>query len=61
LAIIKISGKDIYLNKGTTESKEINDKSYKAVYKGQDYKAILKVKQTKTYDESFNFKNGPPH
>lgn len=50
-AIIKIKGKDIYLNKDTTESKEINDKSYKAVYKGQGYKAILTVKQTRTYDE----------
>ncbi|MBO9635076.1 MAG: hypothetical protein J7578_18345 [Chitinophagaceae bacterium] len=26
-AIIKIKGKDVYLNKDTTESKEINDKS----------------------------------
>jgi hypothetical protein len=50
-AIIKISGKDIYLNRDTTESKEINDKSYEAVYRGQGYKAILKVNQTKTYDE----------
>lgn len=50
-AIIKIRGKDIYLNRDTTESKEINEKSYEAVYKGQGYKAILKVKQTRTYDE----------
>jgi hypothetical protein len=50
-AIIKISGKDIYLNRDTTESREINDKSYEAVYKGQGYKAVLKVKQTQTYDE----------
>jgi hypothetical protein len=50
-AVIKINGKDFYLNRDTTESKEINDKSYIAVYKGQGYKAILKIKQTKTYDE----------
>jgi hypothetical protein len=50
-AIIKIKGKDVYLNRDTTESKEINDKSYIAVYKGQGYKAILTIKQTKTYDE----------
>ncbi|HYK56850.1 MAG TPA: hypothetical protein VEV15_10310, partial [Flavisolibacter sp.] len=50
-AVIKINGKDLYLNRDTTESKEINDKSYIAVYQGEGYKAILKVKQTKTYDE----------
>lgn len=50
-AIIKINGKDIYLNKDTTESKEINDKSYIAVYRGQGYKAVLTVKKTKNYDE----------
>jgi hypothetical protein len=50
-AIIKIKGKDLYLNKDTTESKENNDKSYIAVYKGQGYKAVLTIKQTKTYDE----------
>ncbi len=50
-AIIKINGKDIYLKRDTIESKEINDKSYIAVYKCQDYKAVLKIKQTKSYDE----------
>lgn len=50
-AVIKINGKDVYLNKDTTDSKEINDDSYIAVYKGQGYKAILTVKQIKTYDE----------
>lgn len=50
-AIIKINGRDVYLNKDITESKEINEKSYIAVYKGQGYEAILTVKQTKTYDE----------
>src|SRR5258708_2067414 len=43
-AIIKINGKNIYLNRDTTESKEINTKSYVAVYSGQGYKAILTVK-----------------
>jgi hypothetical protein len=50
-AIIKINGNDIYLKRDTTESKEINNKSYIAVYKGRGYKAVLTVKQTKTYDE----------
>jgi hypothetical protein len=50
-AIIKINGKDIYLKRYSIESKEINDKSYIAVYKGQDYKAVLTIKQAKTYDE----------
>jgi hypothetical protein len=50
-AIIRIGGKNIYLVNDTIESKEINDKSYVAVYKGEEYKAILKVKQTKAYDE----------
>ena len=50
-AIIKINGKDIYLKRDTTESKEINGKSYIAVYKCRDYKAVLTIKQTKTYDE----------
>jgi hypothetical protein len=50
-AIIKIKGIDIYLKKDTSESKEIDDKSYVAVYKGQHYKAILSIKQIKAYDE----------
>ncbi len=50
-AIIKINGRDIYLKRDPIESKEINEKSYIAVYKGHDYKAVLKIKQTKTYDE----------
>lgn len=50
-AIIKISGKEIYLQRVDIESKEINEKSYMAVYKGQGYKAVLIIKQTKTYDE----------
>src|SRR5258705_8637226 len=50
-AIIKINGKNIYLKKDTIESKIINNKSYIAVYKSQDYKAVLKVNKTKSYDE----------
>ena len=50
-AIIKINGNDIYLKRDSSESKEINDKSYIAVYKGQNYKAILTIKQEKSYDE----------
>lgn len=54
-AIIKINGRDIYLKRDSLESKEINDKSYIAVYKGHDYKAVLKIKQTKTYDEGGSY------
>jgi hypothetical protein len=50
-AIIKINGKDIYLKRDSSESKEINNKSYLAVYKSRDYKAILTVKQSKSFDE----------
>jgi hypothetical protein len=50
-AIIKIDGKDIYLNMDSTVSKEINDEMYIAVYKNQNYKAVLTVKKSKTYDE----------
>ncbi|MDE3237139.1 MAG: hypothetical protein KGO81_14400 [Bacteroidota bacterium] len=50
-AIIKINGRDVYLNKDTAESKEINDKNYIAVYKGQGYKAKLTVKEEKASDE----------
>jgi hypothetical protein len=50
-AIIKIDGINFYLSKDTIESKEINAKSYVAVYSGHGYKAILTVKQTTTYDE----------
>ncbi len=50
-AIIKINGRDIYLKRDSLESKEINGKSYIAVYTGHEYKAVLKIKQTKTYDE----------
>lgn len=50
-AIIKINGTDIYLNRDKTESKNITDKSYIATYEGQGYKAVLKIKQTKAYDE----------
>ncbi|MFL5741152.1 MAG: hypothetical protein ACJ75B_13095 [Flavisolibacter sp.] len=50
-AIIKIVGKNIYLKHDSTESREINDKKYIAVYKGEGYKVVLTMKQTKTYDE----------
>jgi hypothetical protein len=50
-AIIKIKGNVIYLKRDSIESKEINAKSYVAVYKGQYYKAVLTIKQTKSYDE----------
>lgn len=50
-AIIKINGTEIYLNRDKTESKNITDKSYIAVYAGHGYKAVLKIKQTKMYDE----------
>lgn len=50
-AIIKVRGNFIFLDKDTAESKEINSKSYIAVYRGQGYKAVLKVKQVKAYDE----------
>ena len=39
------------MNKDVIESKEINTKSYKSVYSGLGYKAILTIKKTKTYDE----------
>jgi len=50
-AIIRIKGKDIYLNRDMIESQEINDKNYIAVYEGQGYKAILSLKQKKANDE----------
>ncbi|MFI5205411.1 MAG: hypothetical protein ACHQVK_00565 [Candidatus Paceibacterales bacterium] len=50
-AIIKINGKDIYLKRDTIESQEINNNSYIAVYKNQNYKAVLNIKKTKSYDE----------
>jgi hypothetical protein len=54
-AIIKINDRNIYLKRDSLESKEINDKSYIAVYKGHYYKAVLKIKQTKTYDEGGSY------
>jgi hypothetical protein len=54
-AIIKINNRNIYLKRDSLESKEINDKSYIAVYKGHDYKVVLKIKQTKTYDEGGSY------
>jgi hypothetical protein len=50
-ALIKVNGKVIYLTRDIAESKEINVKSYIAVYNGQGYKAVLTVNQVKAYDE----------
>lgn len=50
-AIIKVEEKDIYLNIDKEESREINETSYISVYKGDGYKAILNITQTKAYDE----------
>jgi hypothetical protein len=50
-AIIKINGKSIYLIKDTIESKVIDDKNYIEVFKSQEYKVVLTIKQAKTYDE----------
>lgn len=50
-AMIRIKGKNIFLQKNIKESKEIDEKTYVAVYEGEGYKAILKVRQTKGYDE----------
>lgn len=50
-AIIRIEGKDIYLNKDTVESRDMPDKSYIAIYEGHGYKAVLNVILTKKYDE----------
>jgi hypothetical protein len=38
------------------ESKEIDSKSYIAVYKKQSFKAILIIKQTKAYNEGGFYK-----
>lgn len=50
-AMIRIKGKNIFLQKNSKESKEIDDKTYIAVYEGEGYKAILNMRQTKAYDE----------
>ena len=50
-AIIKINGENVFLNKDSSESKDLSDKEYISVYKNRKYKAILRVKQIKAYDE----------
>ena len=50
-ALIKVNGKEIVLYKDRTKSESINNRNYVAVYKGQGYTAVLRMKQTEAYDE----------
>ena len=52
-AIIRIGKKDIYLTYDTIESREINEKTEKEVFKGQGYTAILITRVDKVVDETF--------
>ncbi len=53
-AIIRIKGKDIYLEKQKTV--EVTDAHFISIFKGQGYSAVLEVKRTKKYDEGGFYK-----
>jgi hypothetical protein len=55
-AIIRIKGRVIYLNKDNKQSRELSKDSYIEVFKTKGYKAILRVKKLKTYDEGGFYK-----
>ncbi|MFK7059998.1 hypothetical protein [Flavobacterium oreochromis] len=50
-AIIKVNGKNVFLEKDTINSKEISKNEYIEIYSGNGYKATLKTKMIKQYDE----------
>lgn len=50
-AIIKVDGKNVFLEKDTINSKEISKNEYLEIYNGNGYKATLKTKIIEQYDE----------
>ena len=52
-AIIRIGKKDIYLKYDSLDSREINEKTQKEVFKGYGYTAILITRVDKVVDETF--------
>lgn len=50
-AIIKVDGKDLFLEKDSINCKEISKNEYLETYKGNGFKAILKTKIIRQYDE----------
>ena len=54
--IIRVKGANIFLNRDSLESKEISEGSFISIFKGNGYKAILKVQKIKSYDEGGMYK-----
>lgn len=50
-AIIKVDGKNVFLEKDSINSKNISKDEYLKIYIGKQFKAILKVKLIEHYDE----------
>ncbi|MRX41528.1 hypothetical protein GJU43_19770 [Flavobacterium sp. LC2016-23] len=55
-AIIKVSGKNVFLQKDSINSKEISKDEYLEIYSGNGFKATLKIKVIKKYDEGGFYK-----
>ena len=55
-AIIKVNGKNVFLEKDSINSKEISKDEYFEVYNGKGYKATLKIKVIKQYEEGGFYK-----
>jgi len=55
-AIIKVKNKNIFLEKDTLKSKESSNGIFNEEYSGNGYKAILKTKLIKEYDEGGLYK-----
>lgn len=55
-AIIKVNGKDVYLKKDTTESKQISEKRFIDIFIGKDFKTIINFELYNQIDESYEFK-----
>lgn len=49
--IIKVNGKNVFLEKDSINSKEISKVEYLEIYSGDGYKATLKIKVINQYDE----------
>ena len=52
IAVIKLNGKDIYLQKDTINSKELTKKTSRLVFKGNGYIITLFIKKIKEIEEA---------
>ncbi|MDX6189490.1 hypothetical protein SGQ83_09035 [Flavobacterium sp. Fl-318] len=56
ITIIKIKGREIYLNKDTINTKQLSNSSYREVYFNNDYKLILNIEEYNSANEAALYK-----